>query len=127
MSHEYMNPEELAAIRERADKATPGPWKVYTKSKGRLVERLIGTSWEHPQIRGPRPIVTLQIGKEDVTVYISEDDSTFIAHAREDVPRLLDALEAAYERERVLVEMVRWYGPEVAHDRLKELGIRKGE
>jgi hypothetical protein len=38
-----------------------------------------------------------------------EGDATFIAASRTDIPKLLDALDAAEERERVLRDALEWY------------------
>lgn len=73
--------EELPAMRERCDKATPGPW-------GRNL-----------YLGGANAIDRLNAYGEPVAhiadVYLRTGDADFIAHAREDMPRLLDALEAA--------------------------------
>lgn len=82
--------KELATIRERAERATPGPWRVV------------------PDNIGGFPIFDVQ-DRLDRSLVHTVEDAEFIAHAREDIPRLLDALEAAYERERRLIDALRWY------------------
>lgn len=65
--------EELAANRERADKATPGPW---------IIDRVNGVIWSADGRR------VFEIGG-----YEEPDDHEFFAHAREDIPRLLAEIE----------------------------------
>jgi len=76
MNTQRLTPEELAAIRERAEKATPGPWRV-------KVDRGIFDMFD-------------VMNSRDITIYNIESDARFAAHAREDIPRLLGALDAAY-------------------------------
>lgn len=61
--------EELAAIRERAEKATEGPWECV----------------KSPFIKTPKRSFVI-----NGTAY---DDTIFIAHAREDIPKLLAEIE----------------------------------
>ena len=86
--------EQKAEIRARADAATPGPWRHV---HGRL----------RPQFKmiinqvsaGGRAVVAwagfdgLDASKTQIKA-----DAHFIAHAREDIPTLLSALEAANKR-----------------------------
>jgi len=108
--------EEIAAIRERAERATPGPWE-YDRLTYAIGQSMPGYIVAKSMLRHP--------------------DAEFIAHARTDVPRLLDALEAAQEREAKLVEALQFYadqskypplssdmredGGQRARDTLKEL------
>jgi len=77
--------EELKAIRARCEAATPGPWS--------LVDEEVRHCIHIPAHRHPI-IITMSINEEA--------DTNFIVHAREDVPRLLDALEAANGRVAML-------------------------
>ena len=92
-----MNSDELTAIRQRAEKATPGEW--YT----------VGLPWNH------EPFTWVIAGSEDPhqgkpvcdCIYIDSwegdaeapdysqscIDMDFIAHARTDIPKLLDYIE----------------------------------
>jgi hypothetical protein len=70
--------EELAAIRERAEKATPGPW---------IIDRVNGVIWSADGRR------VFEIGG-----YEEPDDHEFFAHARDDIPRLLDEIERLQRR-----------------------------
>lgn len=71
-----MNRDEIAAIRERADKATPGPWVAADDDE-----------------------TTLAIDAPNVGLFAWLDaekhyeDAEFIAHARSDVPALLDEID----------------------------------
>ncbi|MCS1394140.1 hypothetical protein NXZ77_21435 [Lysinibacillus boronitolerans] len=85
-----MNQEQLNAIKERVAKATLGPWKV-VKSEETGVQ--IGTTWESGQLKNCVPVVTTAHGVEFVTIYINDNNSNFIAHAREDVPALVAEVE----------------------------------
>ena len=70
---------DTKAIRERADKATPGPWGYYERGC---------------------PEFGYDLGLPSGTrgAFEREADAAFIAHARYDVPALLDALAAAEAR-----------------------------
>lgn len=64
-----INAEQLNAIKERAAKATPGPWR----SAG-----LYGVRTQNA---------------EALSIPLRPEDATFIAHAREDVPALVAEVE----------------------------------
>jgi len=64
-----MNAEQLNAIKERAAKATPGPWR----SAG-----LYGVRTQND---------------EALSIPLRPEDATFIAYAREDVPALVAEVE----------------------------------
>ena len=71
----------LGEIQDRADRATEGPWEAYSVPASR---REAGYS---------------AVGVSDTEVQVTQDvggwlDADFIAHAREDVPRLVTALRA---------------------------------
>src|SRR5690625_4778155 len=69
--------EELQAIRERAEKASAKPWSVVTDELGGQAMAVIdGDNWD--AIRRP---------------YVGKDNATFIANAREDIPKLLAEIE----------------------------------
>lgn len=67
-------PLDVEAIRKRCDAATPGPWAA-TQPEERHRDALQITS---------RGYVIAELGDE-----VTNEDAAFIAHAREDVPRLL--------------------------------------
>lgn len=94
--------EELARIRGRAEAATPGPWVTrpvselwdgdYEGSNG--CNLWLATEWKGA--KGPN------LGADEML----NQDAEFTAHARTDIPRLLDELAAARkenERLRLLV------------------------
>lgn len=88
-----MSPEELDAIRARCEKATKGPWNASAHLSGTCY----GWDWQErfsafnvaPHIasgtRGGKP------GDDGLPQAIA--DAEFIAHARSDVPALLDLIE----------------------------------
>jgi len=65
-------PGWLQEIRDRADKATPGPWDMVWEDGEAYVFR--GRNWN----------------REWVASAATSDDTAFIAHARTDVPRLIE-------------------------------------
>lgn len=69
-----MTPDELRAIRERAEAATPGEWK------GLDVSLFYQEGW-------------LANGPIAMSYEAAKSDAAFIAHARTDVPALLDEVE----------------------------------
>ncbi len=79
---------DLKAIRAREQKATIGQWKMWDGYRG-------SDGFHY----APR------IGTTEMTVFSAEDsdiegrkeDFEFVAHARQDIPDLLDALEEAIE------------------------------
>ena len=102
--------ELIHELRALESEATPGPWQVHVealaqselgKEKGRgggSVERSIHTAWDHPQLRGPAPVVTASVGPYQVPdrcIYISEGNAALIARMRNVLPALLDVAEAA--------------------------------
>lgn len=86
-----MTSETLEEIHNRVGNATAGQWKVYEKPDGKH----IGTSWNHPQLKSPLPIVSLSIYTKEPhhRIYITEENAEFITHAREDVSALLDEIK----------------------------------
>jgi len=100
-----LTPERLAEIRERAEKASRGPWYHLCEAGGGRTTGAIGQedrTLADKEIDGH----VWQIGGGLATaVYIADGD--FIAHSREDVPALLDdiaELEAQVARMRPVVE-----------------------
>lgn len=77
-----------AAAKERADKATPGPWK------------------DRPSPVDPKPFRCIFFGPSVGTLYntsaLLPQDAKFVASARQDIPTLADAVvELAAEVERL--------------------------
>lgn len=73
-----MTPEQLQAIKDRADKATVGPWRL--------------DLWDGLLISEVTKGVVLKAGQGRVVKGASEDIK-FIAHAREDIPALVAEVE----------------------------------
>jgi hypothetical protein len=74
---EIISDADLAAIRARCEKATKGPWTSFVEGR----EEIAGSSF-------------IQTGGEDIELSGATDaDQDFIAHAREDIPRLLSEIE----------------------------------
>lgn len=74
----------LAEIRGRAAKATPGPWKV-TVERGLDMD---SDPWKMFSVEAPDGKLILGAHVDDPAA-----NSSFAAHAREDVPRLLAAVD----------------------------------
>lgn len=97
----HLTPEELAAIRQRADKATPGPWvdsKMPT-NEARVYPAEPFDVTEFP--KSPyRDVGIWPVGIDAIcTMQVSNnpkwrDDKVFIAAARSDIPRLLAHIAA---------------------------------
>jgi hypothetical protein len=78
---------------EMCEAATRGPWKVF---KG-VVETLIGTAYDHPQMKGPDSIVGHAISAHGHYVYIRENDATLLAVARTALPYWLQEAKTLQE------------------------------
>lgn len=92
--------KELAEIRQRLEKTTPGSWEIKRK-------KLEGEAAKSASLDGlDSDRVIDQIGPiewstyvEDSYVYsetwlhLSDEDAEFISHARDDIKRLLDHIE----------------------------------
>jgi hypothetical protein len=81
MSDTGMTDEELAAIRARCEAATPAPWRSYFEGR------------DHTS--GSDFIMTgedARRGNDLELAGATRADQDFIAHARQDVPRLLDEI-----------------------------------
>jgi hypothetical protein len=88
---------DTKAIRERAERATAAPWEH-------------GELWrDEVEITGAIGEVAIlrSMNQAQSAVDGMHADAQFIAHAREDIPALLDALEAAWGRARELEEALR--------------------
>lgn len=87
------------AIRAREQAATPGPWEpLFTVHGDPFV---VPACTPYPS----RQIAAVSVAPEDY----GRADAEFIAHARKDIPTLLDALEAAEaERDAFKDEFYKW-------------------
>lgn len=76
--------EELAQIRERVEKATKGPWETSTSGDG------IKAGKYHIGVISKPHYFPYGLG--------TKEDASFIAHAREDIPKLLAEVERLSNR-----------------------------
>jgi hypothetical protein len=91
---------DLAAIKERAEKATPGPWvrgEMPEWEPWMLVSGTATESWEDAGETTTSPTRVCDLAD------VEDDNAAFIAHAREDVPALVARVE---ELERALRDVV---------------------
>ena len=97
-----LSDERIAEIRERCDKATPGPWSVDEES---------GDVWVPSIWRSVAIIEDL-----DLPLVNPAADRAFIAAARQDVPDLLDEVERLRRLEEAVTTMPpdTRYTPQVA-------------
>ncbi|MBD8836269.1 hypothetical protein IFU39_00350 [Paenibacillus sp. CFBP 13594] len=90
-------------IKQALAAATPGPWSVYQSRVGaNQTETLIGTEYDHPQLKSPISIVghAFSVGIE--YTYIREEDAELIAKAPEYIAYLLKELEEAQRSKDVM-------------------------
>lgn len=80
----------LAEIRARCDAASTGPWET-TERHGRGYD---DEGWSELAVKSPGGVIAMTYQTDALETENPEADGAFIAHAREDVPRLLAALEA---------------------------------
>lgn len=94
----------LAEVKERADKATSGPWKACRINGGCYVERVESDSVVE--------MIAERVIKDKERWPEGYDTSLFIAHSRQDIPTLLRLLEMVIERiepneaERIYSEVI---------------------
>ena len=88
---------DLAAIRERVEQATEGPWAAWYDQDGQphMQGRLMVGNADAVIPDGKSWVEGVDINP--VAECLIPEDREFIAHAREDVPALLDALQAVRE------------------------------
>jgi hypothetical protein len=77
--------EALAAIRERAEAAVKGPWIKDPDDPAIVLRPDKGDGWDG--------IVISRVQRDDYGL-VEEGTTEFISHARTDVPKLVEALEA---------------------------------
>ncbi|WP_315793213.1 hypothetical protein [Paenibacillus sp. BIC5C1] len=80
-------------IKQALAAATPGPWAIYKTTVGKCEETLIGTAYDHPQLKAPDNIVGHACGLGGEFVYIRDNDANLIAKAPEYIAYLLETLE----------------------------------
>lgn len=84
---------ELNAIRERAEKATPGPWEARAWKSTTDDQYFVSQAFE-----GGKELATAWQGERypempEIPNGEAEANAKFIAHARSDVPKLLAEIE----------------------------------
>ena len=105
---------QIAAIRRRVEQATPGPWEFrYATGIKRQAFTRKGDGEPKRVERKDEPVVSLgddgACGDPDCCGYpsyhveCSQGNGAFIAHAREDIPFLLQQLDARESALRALV------------------------
>lgn len=109
-------PAWLQKIRDRADKATPGPWVSITGDGPFGTQSNVRTTEGWPEVIASRTIVGAVKPVEQ-----QESNFAFIAHARTDVPRLVELVGEMVELiDRLADELVSAYAcdcdPQVPDD-----------
>ena len=95
MTDQPLGDDQLREIEERAEAATPGPWQVRFLDDDHAANLVaIATTPEtgHPSPPGDLIAATLvqfPTRYVDITDGLWDENATFIAHARQDIPRLL--------------------------------------
>ncbi len=84
----------IKKIREREEKATGGPWSVGYDDGSGVIDEGSGACIVDDDGNG-EPVVTGVDHDGCAAGVLEQDDADFIAHARQDIPDLLDALEKA--------------------------------
>jgi hypothetical protein len=69
--------DDLKSIKARCKLATPGPWKSYVEGR----EKMSGSDF------------IMTAGEDIYLKGATTADQDFIAHARQDIPRLLDEID----------------------------------
>lgn len=92
-----MDKARMNEIRQRAEAATPAPWEDTVDDHGEL-----GIWLTDPYAPADGPVENrykwIYLGDVETTDKYDHADAAFIAHARTDVPALLDALREAEAR-----------------------------
>lgn len=111
--------EDLNRMETEEKRATLGPWKAYRTQlprseagktqgiKADLFETQIGTEADHPQLKGPAPIVILAFSpyfNPGHHIHIDEGNAEFIANSRQNVPALLAEVRALKKEIKALKE-----------------------
>lgn len=87
-----LSDDYLAAIKERCRKAQVGPWIVeWGKEIGNNWVVATGPGYEQT-LQGTYGVSTDNIHASDCNAADGKDDAEFIAHARQDIPALLEEI-----------------------------------
>jgi hypothetical protein len=109
-----MTSSHLDAIRTRSRNASDGPWSV--RRIPNSFPSHAGDRYTHPCVRGFRvPRRIYEVASQQV-----EADAEFIAHARQDIPALLDELDqlraTLQDCQKTLVELIARQEPAPVQD-----------
>ncbi|MBT9258174.1 MAG: hypothetical protein KM310_00245 [Clostridiales bacterium] len=99
MRVEMLTLENLRKIKERCERATPGPWVINLEHERQMMSgrRIL------PAIEGQNGVMVAPLlAPRYKNAYIRRHDAEFIAHARTDVPTLV----AEVERLRELLRLI---------------------
>ena len=100
-----MTPEELKEIKERAEKATNGPWTaMFTFGSSDLPSEIIYETGRTMLIEGIEVPDNDHIFELHSQAKNPTPDIRFIAHARTDIPKLIEALEKAIKVIKIYAE-----------------------
>lgn len=111
-----LDPARIAAIRARADKATKGPWGWHWEDAS--LQYLAGPNELEDHVLAVSPCESCQARAEELAkagrgagcTTGSPNDHEFIAHAREDIPYLLDQIA---QQAQEIQELLSRVGPSV--------------
>ena len=95
-----MTKQELEEIKERAARATSGPWK-HGYADGSGIDTIVAD----------KPVAVTMWGCSCCKGEVTEEnfqDAKFIANARTDIPKLVEALEIAVEALKNAANQVTW-------------------
>ncbi|SUB84227.1 Uncharacterised protein [Pragia fontium] len=82
MQYNYISDEELFLIKERCEKTTKGPWVSYIEGRDHSSgSNFIMTGDENNR------------GEDIELIGATIEDQEFIAHAKQDIPRLINEIE----------------------------------
>lgn len=107
MSKEPMTEERIAAIKARAEAATPGPWKA---GKDDFTKNIIEAAKDRGTIIVQRRDDSNMFWSSYIPIKQIFADAAFIAHAREDIPALLDEVERLRDENERQKEVISFLG-----------------
>ncbi|QGU88103.1 hypothetical protein [Erwinia sorbitola] len=82
MQYNYISDKELFLIKERCEKTTKGPWVSYIEGRDHFSgSNFIMTGDENNR------------GEDIELIGATIEDQEFIAHAKQDIPRLINEIE----------------------------------
>lgn len=104
---------------EQSKEQTPTPWKVYERKlpfmlgdKPRFhTERIIGTEADHPQLKGPYPVVTISTGLGMESGQIQ----TFVSLSESDARRIVACVNACAGLDTEFIEQTNMLGLEKSY------------